>query len=162
MLIHDEWRLRSGRKAKYENIHHFHALDSDEDMLWSSFGIKKSTLAAHQRFFNFLNGSRTEGQKSEGRVCLWCLWERKWRTENTERRARLLLRKPGHPASPSQGALDTFPPAALRKQTRLCAQHSSVCAPVEYGGAPSTGCLLLSVRIHFVWSTYRKQGTVRA
>lgn len=151
MLIHDG--LRSGRKAEYEIIHHFHALESDEDMVQSSSGLRKSILAAHQRLCDFLNGSSTDGQKSEGRVCLRCPWERKWRTENTERRARLLLRKPGHPASPSQGPLDTFPPAALRKQTRHCAESSSVCAPVEYGRAPSTGCLLLNIRIHVVWTS---------
>lgn len=111
-------------------------------------------------------GVGLKAKKSEWRVCLWCPWERKWRTENTELRARLLLRKPGHPASPSQGPLDTFPPAALRKQTRHCAERLSVCTPVEYGHAPSTGCLPLNIRIHFVCgrppNTFPKQGTVRA
>ncbi len=146
-------KLRSGRKAEYESIHHFRALESDEDMEQSSFSLRKSVLAARQRICDFLNGSRTEGQKSEGRACLWCPRERKWRTENTEQTARLPLRKPRHPASPSQGPLDTFPPAALRKQTRHCAESSSVRAPGEYGRAPSTGCLLLNIRSHFVWTS---------
>lgn len=119
----------------------------------AALSLRKSILAARQRNCDFLNGSRTEGQKSDGRACLWCPWERKCRTENTEQTARLLLRKPGHPASPGQGPRDTFPPAALRKQTRHCAESSSVCAPGEYGGAPSTGCLLLNVRNHFVWTS---------
>lgn len=61
--------------------------------------------------------------------------------------ARLLLRKPGHPASPSRGPLDTFPPAALRKQARHCAESCSVFALEEHGPAPSTGCLLPSVSV---------------
>lgn len=32
--------------------------------------MKSSTLAAHQNLSDFLNGSRIEGQKSEGRACL--------------------------------------------------------------------------------------------
>lgn len=70
-------------------------------------------------------------------------------------------REPGHPAFPSQGPLDTFPPAALRKQTRHCAEHSSVCAPVEYGHAPSTGYLSTSEfrSRGCPPSTFRKQGT---
>lgn len=152
MLIHGGWKLRGGRRAEYEIIHHFHAFDSDEDMVKSSFGLRESILAAHQRLRYFLKGSRTEGQKSEGRVCLRCPWERKWRTENTERRARPLLRKPGHPASPSQGPLDTFPPAALRKQTRHCAESSSVCAS---GGIwpRSINRLLLRIWIHSAWTS---------
>lgn len=97
-------------------------------------------------------GTRLKAKKSEGRVCLWFPRERKWRTENTERRASLLLRKPGHPASPGQGPLDTFPPAALRKQTRHCAERSSIHASAEYGHPPSAGYLFLKVRIHFMWT----------
>lgn len=120
----------------------------------------KAALASESLFWRHIRGSATswmgaalKAKKSEGRVCLWCPWERKWRTENTERRARLLLRKPGHPASPSQGPLDTFPPAALRKQTRHCAERLSVCTAEEYGLAPSAGCLFLSVRVHFMWTS---------
>lgn len=116
----------------------------------SSSSLRKSFLAAHQNLSDFLNGSRIEGQKSKGRACLWSPWERKWRTETTEQRARLLLRKPGHPASPSQGPLDTFLPAALGKQARHCEESLSVCVLGEYGLAPSTGC---SIRIHFVWTS---------
>lgn len=66
--------------------------------------------------------------------------ERKRRTETTEQGARPLLRELGHPASPSRGRLDTFPPAALRKQARHCARSQSVRTPQgEYGLTPSTG-----------------------
>lgn len=149
-LIHDSYILRKGRRPEYEIIHHYHALESYEEMIQSSSSLRKSFLAAHQNLSDFLNGSRIEGQKSKGRACLWSPWERKWRTETTEQRARLLLRKPGHPASPSQGPLDTFPPAALGKQARHCAESLSVCVLGEYGLAPSTGC---SIRIHFVWTS---------
>lgn len=87
MLIHDGWTLRSGRKAEYEIIHNFHALDSDKDMVQSSFGLGKSILAAHQRLCDFLNGSQTEGQKVWGEsVSLMPLGEevedRKYRAES--------------------------------------------------------------------------------
>ena len=128
----------------------------------------KAALASESLFWRHIRGSATswmgarlKAKKSEGRVCLWCPWERKWRTENTELRARLLLRKPGHPASPSQGPLDTFPPAALRKQTRHCAGSSSVRAPVEYGRAPSTGCLLVRISIHFAWMISKQNSRSR-
>lgn len=58
---------------------------------------------------------------------------------NNRDRARLLLPKAGHPASPSQGLLATFPAAALRKQARLCAENTSACVLLEHGSAPSTG-----------------------
>lgn len=52
--------------VEYEISYRFHALDSDEDIVWSSFGLRKSILAAHQRLFGFLNESRIEGQKVWG------------------------------------------------------------------------------------------------
>lgn len=66
MLILNGWMLRSGRKANFIFGYHFHASDPDEDIVKSSFGLRKSMLAAHQRLFGFLNESRTEGQKVWG------------------------------------------------------------------------------------------------
>lgn len=60
MLIHEGCILRRS-SAAHEIIHHHRALKK-----------RKSALAAHQNLSDFLNGSRTGGQKSEGRACLRC------------------------------------------------------------------------------------------
>lgn len=155
MLIHDGWRLRSGRRGWIKN---------------------HPSLSC----IRFCQGDDLK-QFWPQRVCSGCTsealrlpeWEQHRRPKVWEKSVSLMppgrgsggykkiqspepgcfSESPGHPASPSQGPLDTFPPAALGKQTRHCAQRSSVCALVEYGRAPSTGCLLLYIRIHFVWTS---------
>lgn len=58
---------------------------------------------------------------------------------NNRAESQAVLPKAGHPASPSQGLLATFPAAALRKQARHCAESTSACVLLEHGSAPSTG-----------------------
>lgn len=139
-LILVGWTPRSGRRwiRKYTVIIMQYVLTG----IWSRAVLAlKSALAADQRLWNFLNRSKTVGQRSLRGESVSYAPGRKWRTENTELGARLLLRKPGHPACASQGLLDTFPPAALGKQTRQCAaQRLSGCAAVEYDCAESTVC----------------------
>lgn len=78
--------------------------------------------------------------------------DRKRRTETTERGARLLLRELGHPASPSRGRLDTFPPAAPHKTSpALCTQSLCPHTSGEYGLNPSTGFSPPSIGISRAW-----------
>lgn len=82
-----------------------------------------SILAAHQNLCNFLSEWSVEGQEVWGGGGSL----RKRRTGTTESRARLLLPKAGHPASPSQRLLATFPAAAIGTQARQCAESASAC-----------------------------------
>lgn len=126
----------------------------------------KAALASEGLFWQHIRDSATswmgaglKARSLRGECLSNASGGRKWRTENTERRARLLLRTPGHPASPSQGPLDTFPPAALQKT------NQAMCRELVGGiWLRSTSRLLTSQTWELILrgqppSTFPKQGT---